>query len=59
MITPEKRVCMSKVPYASTIGSIIHTMIYTKLNMVYSLRVVSGYQSDLSKVLWKMVKTIL
>ena len=57
--TPEKRECMSRVPYASAIASIMHTMICTRLNMAYSLRVVSEYQSDPSKVHWKMVKTIL
>ena len=57
--TPEERERMSRVPFASAIGSIMHTMICTRLDMVYSLEVVSGCQSDPSKVLWKMVKTIL
>ena len=57
--TPKEREHMSRVPYASIIGSIMHTKICTRLNMVYSLGVVSGYQSDPSKALWKMVKTIL
>ena len=48
--TPEERERMSRVPYASTIGSIMHTKICTRLNIVYSLRVVSGYQFDPSNV---------
>ena len=59
VITFEKRECMSRVPYASAIGSIMHTMICTRQDMTYSLGVVSGYQSDPSKVHWKMVKIIL
>ena len=47
--TPEERERMSRVPYASTIGSIMHIMICTRLNMVYSLGIVSGYQSDPSE----------
>ena len=50
MTTLKKRECMSRVPYAFVIGSIVHTMICTRPDMVYSLGVVSGYQSDLSKV---------
>ena len=44
--TPEKRECMSKVPYASTTGSIMYAMTCTRADMAYSLRVVSRYQSD-------------
>ena len=41
--TPEERERMSRVSYASAIGSIMHTMICTRLDMVYSLGVVSRY----------------
>ena len=47
--TPEERECMSRVPYTSTIGSIMHTMKCTRPEMVYSLGIVSRYQSDPSK----------
>ena len=47
--TPEEREHMNRVPCAYAIGSIMHTMICTRLNMVYSLGIVSGYQSDPSK----------
>ena len=46
VIIPEERERMSRVPYASVIGFIMHTMICTRLDMVYSLGVVSGYQSN-------------
>ena len=48
--TLEKKERMRRVSYASAIGSIMHTMICARLNMAYSLGVVSGYQSDPSKV---------
>ena len=46
MTTPRKRERMSRVPCASTVGSIMHTMKCTRPDMIYSLRVVSGYQPD-------------
>ena len=41
--TPEERERMSRVTYASVVGSIMYAMICTRSNMAYSLRVVSGY----------------
>ena len=49
VIISEEGERMSRVPYASAVGSIMHTMICTRLNMAYSLGVVSRYQSDPSK----------
>ena len=57
--TPEERERMSRVPYASAVGSIMLAMKCTRPDIVYSLGIVSGYQSDPSKVHWKMVKTML
>ena len=45
-ITPQQRERMSRISYASTVGSIIYSMIYARPDMVYSLGVVSKYQSD-------------
>ena len=50
---------MSRVPYASTVDSIIYAITCIRANVVYLLRVVSRYQSDPSKAHWKVVKTIL
>ena len=44
--TPEEREYMSRVPYASMIGFIMHAMICTRPDMAYSLAVVSRYQSN-------------
>ena len=50
---------MSRVSYASAVGSIMYTMICTWLDVAYSLKIVSRYQSDLGENHWKVVKTIL
>ena len=50
---------MSRVSYASIVGSIMYAMTCTRLDVAYSLGVVSRYQSDPRENHWKMVKTIL
>ena len=50
---------MSRIPYASTVGSIMYAMICIKPNMAYSLGAVSRYQSDPDEKHWKIVKVIL
>ena len=42
-ITPQERERMSRVSYASIMGSIIYVMICTRLDVAYSLGVVSRY----------------
>ena len=44
--TLEVRERMSRVPYASAVGSIIYAMTCTRADVAYSLGVVSRYQSD-------------
>ena len=44
--TPEEREHMSRVPYASIVGSIMYAMTCTRPDVAYSLGVVSRYQSD-------------
>ena len=50
---------MSRIPYASIVGSIVYAMMCTRSDVAYSLRVVSRYQSDPGENHWKVVKTIL
>ena len=50
---------MSRVSYASIMGSIMYAMTYTRSDVAYSLGVVSRYQSDLGENHWKVVKAIL
>ena len=49
LTTPQKREHMSRIPYALVVGSIIYIMTCTRLDMAYSLEVVSRYQSDLGE----------
>jgi len=50
---------MSKVPYASAIGSIMYAMICTCLDVSYALSVASRYQANPGESHWTLVKTIL
>ena len=47
--TLEERECMSRIPYTSIVGSIMYAMTCTRLNVAYSLGIVSRYQSDLGE----------
>ena len=57
--TTDERERMSKVPYASTIGSIMYAMISTRLDVSYALSVTSRYQSDPGESHWTSLKNIL
>ena len=58
-ITPQERVCMSRIPYTLVVGSIMYTMTYMRSDVTYSLGIVSRYQSDSDENHWKVVKIIL
>ena len=49
VITPKERERMNRVPYASIVGSIMYAMTCTRVDVAYSLGVVSRYQSDLGE----------
>ena len=57
--TTDERDRMSKVPYASAIGSIMYAMISTCTDVSYALSVTSRYQSDPGESHWAAVKNIL
>lgn len=57
--TEDERICMSKIPYASAIGSIMYAMLCTRPDVSYALSVTSRYQSDPGMDHWAAVKTIL
>ena len=44
--TPQERERMGRILYASAVGSIMYAMTCTRLDVAYSLGVVSRYQSD-------------
>ena len=50
---------MSRISYASIVGSIMYAMLCTRPDVAYSLGVVSRYQSDPGEAHWKVVKSIL
>ena len=58
-ITPQEKEHMSRISYTLTVGSIIYVMTCTRLNVAYSLGVVSRYQSNPDENHWKVAKTIL
>ena len=57
--TEEERDHMSKVPYASAIGSSMYAMVCTRPNIAHVMRVVSRFMSRSRKQHWEVVKWIL
>ena len=50
---------MSRIPYASAVGSLMYAMLCTRPDICYAVGVVSRYQSDSGKEHWIVVKHIL
>ena len=50
---------MSRIPYASAIGSIMYAMICTRPDILYALSMTSCYQANLGEDHWVAVKNIL
>lgn len=50
---------MSKVPYASTIGSLLYAMVCMRPNTAHAIGVVSKYMINLEVEHWNVVKWIL
>jgi len=55
----DERDRISRVPYASAIGSIMYAMMSTHPDVSYALSVMSRYRSDLGESHWTAVKNIL
>ena len=47
--TPKEIQCMSKISYASAIGSFMHVMLYTRSDIALVVSVISRYQSNLDE----------
>ena len=47
---------MSKVPYASAIGSLIYVMVCTRVDIAHVVGVVSKFMSRPGKQYWETVK---
>nr|CAN73703.1 hypothetical protein VITISV_000540 [Vitis vinifera] len=57
--TEEERNNMSKVPYASAIGSLMYAMVCTRSDIAHAVGVVSRFMSRPGKQHWEAVKWIL
>ena len=57
--TPEDRVLMEKIPYASAIGSIMYVMLCTRPDVAFALSVTSRFQANPGESHWEAVKCIL
>src|SRR3954466_13245316 len=57
--TTDERERMSRIPYASAIGSIMYAMICTRPDVSYALSVTSRYQADPGEGHWTAVNNIL
>ena len=57
--TQEDMDYMSKVPYASVVGSLMYAMVCTRLDIAHAVGVVSRYMNNLGKEHWMAVKCIL
>jgi hypothetical protein len=58
-MNPDEQKRMKSIPYASAIGSIMYTMIYTHPDVSYALSATSRYQSNYGDAYWMIVKNIL
>ena len=50
---------MSKVPYASAIGSLMYAIVCTRLDIAHAIGVVSRYMSRPEKQHWEAIKWIM
>ena len=57
--TKEQREYMSKISYASAIGSIMYAMLCTRLDVAHALSMTSRFQQDPGEKHWTAVKGIL
>ena len=57
--TQDERNSMSRIPFASIVGSIMYAMICTRPDVSYALSMSSRYQADPGDGHWMAVKNIL
>ncbi|XP_075077342.1 secreted RxLR effector protein 161-like [Nicotiana tabacum] len=57
--TPEETEKMNRVPYKSTIGSLMYVMVYTRPDICQAVGLVSRYQTDPGLAHWHAVKRIM
>jgi hypothetical protein len=57
--SPEEKEEMSRVPYASAVGSLMYAMVCTRPDLAHAVSLVSRFMSDPGKQHWEAVKWIL
>ena len=57
--TLEQKECMSRIPFASAVGSLMYAMLCTRPDICYAVGIVSRYQSDPGEEHWIAVKHII
>ena len=57
--TPQEVEDMRNIPYASAVGSLMYAMLCTRLDISYSVGMVSRYRSNPGRDHWTAVKNIL
>jgi hypothetical protein len=50
---------MSRVPYSSTVGSLMYVMVFTRPDIAHVVGVVRRYMNNPGKEHWEVVKWIL
>jgi len=59
LITVEERKYMTRVPYASAVGSLMYAMVCTRSDLSQAVSIISRYMHDPEKGHWEAVKWIL
>jgi hypothetical protein len=54
--TQEEIESMSRVPYSSTVGSLMYDMVYTRPNIAHAVGVLRSYMNNPGKEHWEAVK---
>ena len=57
--TQDEMYYMSKVPYASVVGSLMYAMVYIRPDIAHAVGVVRRYMKNIGKEHWMEVKWIL
>jgi hypothetical protein len=56
--TQEEEEDMSRVPYASAVGSLMYAIVYTRPNIAHAIGVLSRYMSKAGKEHWTTIKRV-
>jgi len=59
LTTVEKREYMTRVPYASAVGSLMYAMVCTWPDLSQAVSMISRYMHDPSRGLWEAIKWVL